>query len=89
MYTTGLVANTGARTIGLYFAGRAHAGENLATVLTLREPERGPPIGMSDALSANALEDEGTILRSPCRAHGRCKFTEIEDVFPAECQRVI
>jgi transposase len=89
MYTTGLVANTGTRTICLYFAGRAHAGENLDKVLTLREPERGPPIVMSDALSANALEDEGAILRSHCLAHGRRKFTEIEDVFPAECQRVI
>jgi transposase len=28
MYTRGLVAHAGARTICLYFAGRAHAGEN-------------------------------------------------------------
>ena len=89
MYTTGLVANAGERTICLYFAGRAHAGENLEEVLTLREPERGPPIVMSDALSVNTLEDEGAIIRSHCLAHGRRKFTEIEDVFPAECQRVI
>jgi transposase len=89
MYTTGLVANAGARAICLYFAGRAHAGENLDEVLALREPERGPPIVMSDALSANALADEGTIIRSHCLAHGRRKFTEIEDIFPAGCQRVI
>jgi transposase len=89
MYTTGLVATAGARTICLYFAGRAHAGENLDEVLALREPERGPPIVMSDALSANALADEGTIIRSHCLAHGRRKFTEIEDIFPAGCQRVI
>jgi Transposase IS66 family. len=82
-YTTGLVANGGARTICLYFAGRAHAGENLDEVLTMRETDRGPPIVMSDALSANALADEAAII------HGRRKFTEIEEVFPAECQRVI
>jgi hypothetical protein len=58
-------------------------------VLSLREPERGPPIVMSDALSINTLEDEGAIIRSHCLAHGRRKFTEIEEVFPADCQRVI
>ena len=89
MYTTGLVVTAGERTICLYFAGRAHAGENLDKVLTLREPERGPPVVMSDALSSNALADEAAILRSHCLAHGRRKFTEIEEVFPAECQRVI
>jgi transposase len=89
MYTTGLVVNAGARTICLYFAGRTHAGENLAEVLTLRETERGPPIVMSDALSVNTLDDEAAIIRSHCLAHGRRKFTELEEVFPAECQRVI
>jgi len=89
MYTTGLVATAGERTICLYFAGRAHAGENLDKVLTLREPERGPPIVMSDALSVNTIHDEGAIIRSHCLAHGRRKFTEIEEVFPAECRRVI
>jgi hypothetical protein len=44
---------------------------------------------MSDALSVNTLEEEAAILRSHCLAHGRRKFTEIEDVFPAECPRVI
>src|SRR4029434_747838 len=33
MYTTALVAQQGARTICLYFAGRAHAGENLEALL--------------------------------------------------------
>jgi transposase len=89
MYTTGLVANAGARTICLYFAGRAHAGENLDKILALRESQRGPPIVMSDALSVNTLEDEAAIIRSHCLAHGRRKFTEIEEVFPADCQRVI
>jgi hypothetical protein len=57
--------------------------------LTLRETERGPPIVMSDALSANTLDDEAAIIRSHCLAHGRWKFTELEEVFPAECQQVI
>jgi transposase len=89
MYTTGLVAEVGTWTIGLYFAGRAHAGENLVKVLVLREPERGPPIVMSDALSVNTINDDEAIIRSHCLAHGRRKFTEIEEVFPAECQGLI
>jgi transposase len=89
MYTPGLGANAGERTIGLYFAGRAQAGENLEEVLTLREPERGPPIVMSDALAVNTLDDEGAIMRSHCLGHGRREFTELEELFPAHCQRVI
>ena len=89
MYTTGLVAEVGTWTIGLYFAGRAHAGENLAKVLVLREPERGPPIVMLDALSVNTINEDEANIRSHCLAHGRRKFTEIEEVFPAECQGVI
>jgi NTP pyrophosphatase (non-canonical NTP hydrolase) len=89
MYTTGLVASDGERTICLYLSGRAHAGENLAAVLSLREADREPPIVMSDALAANALADEAAVIRSHCLAHGRRYFTDIEEVFPEECERVI
>jgi hypothetical protein len=44
MYTTALVAQQGAQTICLYFAGRAHAGENLEALLTHREIDRGKPL---------------------------------------------
>jgi NTP pyrophosphatase (non-canonical NTP hydrolase) len=89
MYTTGLVAYDGEQAICLYLSGRAHAGENLAAVLRLREADREPPIVMSDALAANALADEAAVIRSHCLAHGRRYFTEIEEVFPDECARVI
>ena len=89
MYTTGLVACDGERTICLYLSGRAHAGENLAAVLSLREADREPPIVMSDALAANILADEAAVIRSHCLVHGRRNFTEIEEVFPEECERVI
>jgi hypothetical protein len=49
MYTTALVAQQGAQTICLYVAGRAHAGENLAALLTQREGGLGKPLVMSDA----------------------------------------
>ena len=88
MYTTALVAQQGAQTICLYFAGRAHAGENLEALLTHREADRGKPLVMSDALAQNAA-DEGALIRCHCLAHGRRKFTELEEVFPAECAIVI
>ena len=60
MYTTGLVAKHGERTIILYLSGRAHAGENLAEVLALREPGLAKPLVMSDALSMNKLKGKLT-----------------------------
>src|SRR4030095_3993358 len=89
MYTTALVAQQGAQTICLYFAGRAHAGENLEALLTHRETDRGKPLVMSDALANNNTADEGALIRCHCLAHGRRKFTELEEVFPAECATVI
>src|SRR5215831_6263435 len=88
MYTTALVVQQGAQTICLYFAGRAHAGENLEALLTHREADRGKPLVMSDALASNTA-DEGALIRCHCLAHGRRKFTELEEVFPAECAVVI
>jgi len=84
MYTTALVASQGTQTICLYFAGRAHAGENLEALLTRREAGRGKPLVMSDALASNTVE-EGTLIRCHCLAHGRRKFTELEEVFPDAC----
>jgi transposase len=88
MYTTALVVQQGAQTICLYFAGRAHAGENLEALLTHREADRGKPIVMSDALAANTA-DEAALIRCHCLAHGRRKFSELEEVFPEECAVVI
>jgi hypothetical protein len=89
MYTTGLVVQHGERTICLYVAGRAHAGENLEALLAQREAGRDKPLVMSDALSSNEAEDEGALIRCHCLAHGRRKFAELEEVFPDECAVVI
>jgi transposase len=88
MYTTALVVQQSTQTICLYFAGRAHAGENLEALLTRREADRGKPIVMSDALAANTAE-EAALIRCHCLAHGRRKFSELEEVFPEECAVVI
>jgi transposase len=88
MYTTALVVKVGEHTIYLYYSGRAHAGENLEALLTKREATQEKPLVMSDALHSNDA-DETTLIRCHCLAHGRRKFSEIEDVFPGECQVVL
>jgi len=88
MYTTALIVQVGARQICLYYTGRRHAGENLAALLTKREPERGKPLVMSDALSSNNAE-EASLIRCHCLAHGRRKFTEIAEAFPTESAVVV
>ena len=88
MFTTALVVKVGEQTICLYYSGRAHAGENLAALLAQREADQGKPLVMSDALSRNEV-DETTLIRCHCLAHGRRQFSDLEDVFPRECQVVI
>ena len=88
MYTTALVVKVGAHTICLYYSGRSHAGENLEALLRGRQAERDKPLVMSDALSRNAA-DETSLMRCHCLAHGRRQFSDLEDVFPQECEVVI
>jgi len=83
MQTTALIVQVGARRICLYYTGRRHAGENLEQLLTKREPGRGKPLVMSDALSHNHAE-EATLMRGHCLAHGRRQFTALADDFPSE-----
>jgi hypothetical protein len=88
MFTTALVVQVGERRICLYYAGRAHAGENLAALLEQRQAAQGQPLVMSDALARNEV-DETAVIRCHCLAHGRRQFSDLEDVFPTECQVVI
>jgi transposase len=83
MYTTGLIVQAGAQRICLYYAGRQHAGENLTALLERREAQRDPPLVMSDALASNSAA-EHALIRCHCLAHGRRKFSELEEVFPEE-----
>lgn len=89
MYTTGLIACGLGSPIVLYFTGRAHAGENLASVLALRDPQRPMILVMSDALSANQTGDLPALIRCFCLAHGLRKFTEIAAFYPEAGPQVI
>ena len=88
MYTTALVVKVGERTICLYYSGRCHAGENLASLLKARQASQDKPLVMSDALTSNEA-DESRLIRCHCLAHGRRKFSDLEEVFPQECQVVL
>jgi transposase len=89
-FTSGIVSIRGQQQIALYFTGPKHAGENLADVLTQREPGLPPPIQMCDALSRNTPKLSGIeILLCNCMAHGRRQFTEIIESFPEECRHVL
>jgi transposase len=88
MQTTALIVQVGERRICLYYTGRRHAGENLEALLAKREPERDKPLVMSDALSSNNAEEDG-LIRCHCLAHGRRKFSELDEVFPAESAVVV
>ena len=88
MFTTALVVQVGERTICLYDSGRSHAGENLKALLEQRQASVDKPLVMSDALSRHEAEEDG-LIRCHCLAHGRRQFSDLEDVFPTECQVVI
>jgi hypothetical protein len=88
MFTTALVVQVGERTICLYYSGRSHAGENLKALLEQRQAGLDKPLVMSDALSRNEADEDG-LIRCHCLAHGRRQFSDLQDVFPKECQVVI
>jgi transposase len=88
MQTTALIVQVGEHRICLYYTGRRHAGENLEVLLSKREPGRGKPLVMSDALSSNHAQEAG-LIRCHCLAHGRRKFTELAEDFPAESAVVV
>jgi transposase len=87
-YTTVLMVQVGDRRICLYYTGRQHAGENLAALLTKREPGRGKPLVMADALSQNQADEAG-LIRCHCLAHGRRQFSDVAEDFPAESAVVV
>ena len=89
MHTTALVVKIGAHTAILYYSSRRHAGENLQRLLEQREAGLAPPLAMSDALASNAVADEAAVIRCHCLAHGRRKFSDLEELFPHECQVVL
>ncbi len=88
LFTSGVVAISGEIPIALFFSGRKHAGENLLDLLRRRATDLPPPIQMCDALSRNMPGELKTIIAN-CLAHGRRRFVEVHERFPAECRYVL
>ena len=90
MYTTGILAVslTHGYQIALYYTGRKHAGENLATVLGQRNEELPPPIHESDGLDHNKPGDI-EVITGKCLTHGRRGFADVSSSFPEQCRHVI
>jgi hypothetical protein len=88
MCTTGIVSIKEDVKIALFFTGRNHAGENIADVLSRRQPQRPPPIQMCDALSRNFSQYDEVVL-SHCNTHARRKFVDVADSFADECSYVL
>jgi transposase len=88
IFTTSIISKVGSHQIALFFTGGNHAGENLDRLLKVRGAGLDKPIQMCDALSRN-LSKEFEVLLSNCLPHGRRKFVEIAENFPAPCQKVL
>lgn len=88
VFTSGIVAKCGDHRVALFFTGRRHAGENLATVLAERARDLPPPIQMCDALSRNVPDAYATILAN-CLAHARRGVVDVTIDFPVECRYVL
>ncbi|MGH9484358.1 MAG: IS66 family transposase, partial [Terriglobales bacterium] len=82
VFTSGIVSIGEGRKIALFFTGARHAGENLAAVLERRAAQLPIPIQMCDGSSSNTAGDFETLL-GKCNAHGRRKFVELAELFPA------
>jgi len=88
VFTTGIVGTSEGYRIALFFTGKKHAGENLATVLSKRAKELTAPIQMCDMLSRNSPKEFQTILAG-CNAHARRRYVEVANSFPEQVRHVL
>jgi len=88
VFTSGIVGTSEGHRIAIFFTGKKHAGENLATVLSQRTKQLSAPIQMCDMLSRNSPKDFQTILAG-CNAHARRRYVEIANRFPEQVRHVL
>lgn len=89
VFTSGIVSLGQKWKIALFLTGHRHAGENLEAVLRRRATNLGPPIQMCDALSRNVPSEDFSTFLANCLAHGRRRFADVLENFPAECGYVL
>lgn len=91
IFTSGIVATREGHRIALFFTGRSHAGENLATILAKRSRAAPAAIQMSDALARNVpkLPPHLQVITANCLAHGRRQVVQVVTRFPDACQHML
>lgn len=87
MYTSGFIAE-GEHKVALYFSGRQHAGENFDSLLAHRDKDKGPPIRMADALSANS-KHTATAIEAKCSSHAFRRFRSLLSTYPEQAAFVM
>jgi hypothetical protein len=89
IFTSGIISKIDeGKRIAIFYTGRNHAGENIASLYEMRNKEKDPPIQMCDALSRN-MSSEFIIILCHCLTHARRSFVEVIESFPDECRYVI
>jgi hypothetical protein len=71
IFTSGIISilEDGKR-IAIFYTGRNHAGENIASIYEMRDGKKDPPIQMCDSLSRN-MSSEFKIILCHCITHAR------------------
>jgi hypothetical protein len=89
IFTTGIISHiSDGRRIAIFYTGRNHAGENIASLYSNRDVGKSPPVQMCDALSRNTA-DEFKVILCNCLTHARRNFVDEVENFPEETTRVI
>ena len=89
IFTSGIISKIDeGKRIAIFYTGRNHAGENIASLYEMRGKEKDPPIQMCDALSRN-MSSEFIFILFHCLTHSRRSFVEVIESFPDECRYVI
>jgi hypothetical protein len=91
IFTSGIVAMRDGHRIALFFTGRHHAGENLATILAQRSPTAPAPIQRSAARARNipTLPSGLAVIAANCLAHGRRQVVQGVTQFPEACAHIL
>ena len=89
VYTSGVIATSADdHPIILFETNIGHAGEFIDSILSQRDPNRPPPLIMSDALTSN----RPTVVpsdQSLCNSHGRRQFYDVLSHFTDEVEEVL
>ena len=88
LYASGIIATYDQHDIILFQTNIGHAGEFLDELLEKRQPDKPPPLLMSDALSSNN-PTTALALQAACNSHARRQFVDVIHQFPEEVEWVL